>query len=109
MIRKATLADIPKLQTLFIDTVLNVNSKDYSKNEVEAWARTGENKFNLQDLFTKYNFYIIEKENKISGFTSINSNGFIHSFFVSYNHQRQGVGQKLMDYLFSLIDSYSIH
>ncbi len=37
-VRKATRGDAPAIAELFHDTVLNINVRDYSGAQVEAWA-----------------------------------------------------------------------
>lgn len=41
-VRKAQQSDIPELKELYMGTVLTVNRKDYSQEEVEDWASCGE-------------------------------------------------------------------
>lgn len=40
-LRKLTDEDIPVLQTLFRETVLHVNARDYTREEVETGLRAG--------------------------------------------------------------------
>ncbi len=40
--RRATCADIPQMMKLFADTVLNVNTKDYTPEEAADWAACGD-------------------------------------------------------------------
>ena len=41
-IRRLAAQDIPEMRKLFRATVLTVNSKDYTKEEVEDWASCGD-------------------------------------------------------------------
>ena len=41
-LRKLTEEDIPDLQILFRETVLHVNARDYTREEVEDWASCGD-------------------------------------------------------------------
>lgn len=97
MIKKATQKDIPTLQKLFIETVLEVNRKDYSEEQVKDWASCGTDLTKWEKRLMEYDHYVCIKNHEIAGFTAFNTNGFINSMFVSKNFQRCGVAQQLMD------------
>lgn len=56
-LRILTIADIPEMQALFRSTVLHVNKKDYTQEEVEDWASCGESVAHWQELFGKTYLY----------------------------------------------------
>ena len=73
-IRPLEEKDIHNMQNLFHSTVLNINIKDYTKEEVEDWASCGD------DI----------------GFSSMNKNGYMHSMFVHKDWQGKGVATQLL-------------
>lgn len=103
-IRKAHIKDIPQMKKLFKETVLEINKKDYSANQVRDWASCGEDELRWEAQITKFNHFVCENENQIIGFYSINNTGFIKSMFVSKDHQRHGIGKKMMQ---KIIDNTS--
>ncbi len=44
--------DIPAMRDLFRSTVLNINLKDYTKEEVEDWASCGNSVEHFKDLLS---------------------------------------------------------
>lgn len=95
-IRPATVSDIPELTELYKNTVLFVNRKDYSAEEVEDWASCGDNVEHWDELFAEQ-YYIVAENNqgKIVGFASINNTGYMHTLFVHKDFQHQGIASLL--------------
>jgi len=108
IIRRALLDDIPSMQKLYIETIKEVNRHDYTLKQIEDWASCGIDKKRWLFLFDEFNFFVCIIKSEVTGFTSINSEGFIHTMFVSKDFQRQGVGQYLLNYLFSIGDQKDI-
>ena len=68
-IREAQQTDTIALKELFQNTVLAVNSKDYSQAEVEDWASCGDDLSNIEEMITARPFfekkgYIVKEEQK---------------------------------------------
>ena len=95
--RLLTEQDIPQMQSLFQSTVFYVNSKDYTKEEVEDWASCGDSMEHWKELLLK-NSYIAALDNwgNIIGFSSMNADGYLHSLFVHKDWQRKGVATLLL-------------
>ena len=82
-IRKAIKADISELKVLYKNTVLNINRKDYSIEEVKDWASCGNNIKHWHELLEEqYCFLAENKEEIIVSFASINDVGYMHMLFV---------------------------
>ena len=95
-IRKAIKSDIPELKILYKNTVLNINRKDYSIEEVEDWASCGDNIKHWHELFEEQHCILAEnKEGIIVGFASVNDVGYMHMLFVHKDFQGQGIATLL--------------
>ena len=96
-IRPLTELDIPEMRELFRTTVLTVNSKDYTKEEVADWASCGDSIEHWKELLAK-NDYIgaIDGQGKIVGFSSMNAEGYLHSMFVHKDWQGKSVATLLL-------------
>ena len=84
-IRRLAAQDIPEMRKLFRATVLTVNSKDYTKEEVEDWASCGD------------------------GFSSMNTDGYLHSMFVHKDWQGKGVATLLLSEVEKIARGYGVH
>mgnify|MGYP000956499401 FL=1 len=82
-IRQVNLSDIPALQELYQHTVLTVNRKDYTAEEVADWASCGDDTSHWNELFEEQHYVVAEnKEGVIVGFGSVNDDGYMHTLFV---------------------------
>ena len=96
-LRKLSEEDIPVLQTLFRETVLHVNARDYTREEVEDWASCGESAEHMKDLLARNDYVaVLNEQGEIIGFSSMNAEGYLHSLFVHKDYQRDGVGSLLV-------------
>lgn len=90
-IRKVLPSDVFELQELYRGTVLTVNRKDYSQEEVEDWASCGEDEAHWEDLIERLYFVVAENERKeITGFASITDEGYLHALFIHRDFQGAG-------------------
>ncbi len=109
-IRPLTERDIPEMRELFRSTVLTVNSKDYTKEEVEDWASCGDCIEHWKELFAKNNYIgVLDKQGRIAGFASINPEGYLHSMFVHKDWQGKGVATLLLSEVEKMARRYGVH
>lgn len=96
-IRPLEEKDLHDMQDLFRSTVLNVNIKDYTKEEVEDWASCGDDIEHWKELLSS-NQYVgaFAEQNYLIGFSSMNKNGYLHSMFVHKDWQGKGVATQLL-------------
>lgn len=95
-IRAATIDDIPALKQLFRDTILFINSRDYSQEEVADWASCGEDDSRWEYLISSLHFVVAQYERSgLAGFASVSDAGYLHSMFIHRDFQRQGVAALL--------------
>ena len=78
-IRIALNTDIEEIQSLYRNTVLVINRRDYSQAEVEDWASCGDD------------------PSEIVGFSSITPQGYLHSMFIHKDFQGKGVATLLLN------------
>lgn len=96
-LRELTDEDIPVLQTLFRETVLHVNVRDYTREEVEDWASCGESAEHMKDLLARNDYVAaLNEQGEIIGFSSMNAEGYLHSLFVHKDYQQVGIGSLLL-------------
>lgn len=97
IVRTAIHSDIPSLLTLFNETVERINIRDYNVEQIKAWQNKA-TPARWEELFNSNLQFIVAEnlQHKIIGFTSVNLRGYIHSMFIHYNYQRQGIALALM-------------
>ena len=68
-------ADCKALTELFYETVHSVNTKDYTKEQVDAWADGNVDLEKWNQSFLEHYTVIAEEENGITGFGDISDTG----------------------------------
>jgi UPF0176 protein len=95
LIRLFQPQDSDRIAQLFHDTVREVNIRDYSLTQVQAWAPDDlyftDWTANCSSSYT----YVAEESDEIIGFGQLETNGHIDCFFCHKDYQRCGVGTRL--------------
>lgn len=97
ILRKYKTSDCENLAKLFFETVHSVNAKDYSKEELNAWA-TGNVTLDAWDksFLEHYTIVALEKD-MIIGFGDIDKTGYLDRLYVHKDYQGQGVATAICD------------
>ncbi len=96
-IRNHTSEDGTVLLKLFHDTVRNVNIRDYSQEQVEAWAPINFDLARWESRVKNYKIFVAEDSKGIAGFAELDANGHIDCFYVHHERQGHGVGRLLIE------------
>lgn len=88
--------DAPALLALFRDTIRRVNCRDYSPGQIAAWASDDLDTGLWFSRFDGRFVPVAVEEERPIGFAELETNGHIDRVYVSADHQRQGVGQRLL-------------
>lgn len=108
-IRQLEENDIPEMQELFRSTVLNVNTRHYTKEEAEDWASCGNNAEHWKELISSNNFIgAFDGQNRMIGFSSMNRHGHLHSMFVHKDWQNKGVATQLLSEVERIARQYGV-
>ena len=94
-LRRFRLDDAPALIALFRDTVRRVNSRDYTPEQIAAWAPDEVDPKRTEVLADRYTI-VAEEGDMIVGFTDLEPDGHIDRFFVHADRQGVGVGRAMM-------------
>lgn len=90
--------DAKFLSQLYYNTIHNVNSKDYTKKQLDAWAPSSsvQNYSGWEEKLKKIKPFIALIDDTIVGFAEFEANGHIDCFYVHHEFQGIGVGTALM-------------
>ncbi|MCK7591495.1 GNAT family N-acetyltransferase [Subsaxibacter sp. CAU 1640] len=95
-IRQATLEDIPYITSIFRDTIIHINSRDYSDKQVNVWA-TGANDVEKWTERIKNAYFIVaEHKDDIVGFAYLTKGYYFDGLFIHKDFQRRGIATHLM-------------
>jgi putative acetyltransferase len=96
LVRTHRNSDIANISRLYYDTIHRVNSRDYTREQIDAWAPEVPAESFWKERFKKYSVYVAEEDKRIVGFTELDSTGHIDCFFVHHEWQRRGVGTRML-------------
>ena len=95
-IYRATKQDVGMITQLFRDTIQSVNSKDYPADEIEDWSSWWTDYDKWQERIGEQYFIKAMIEDKIVGFSSIATDGYLDFIFTHKDYQRHGVAGNLI-------------
>lgn len=97
-IREAMPNDATALKDLFYNTVLAINRRDYSQEEVEDWASCGNDLSRWRDRIETQYFIVAENQlSEIVGFSSITPEGYLDYMYVHKDFQNKGIATMLLN------------
>ena len=103
VIRKYKSSDCDEITQLFYNTVHKINAKDYTKEQLNAWAN---GKIDLEkwdkSFLEHYSFVAVENE-IIVGFGDIDKHGYLDRLYVHKDYQRKGIATSLCDKLENIV------
>lgn len=98
-IRKYESTDCKELAELFYNTVHTINAKDYTKEQLDAWA-SGQVDLEKWDQSFQEHFTVVAVENGIIvGFGDIDTTGYLDRLYIHKNNQRKGIATAICDQL----------
>lgn len=99
IIREYQLSDCRKLAELFYHTVHTVNAKDYTKEQLDAWATGHVDLEKWNTSFQEHYSIVALDDNTIIGFGDMDQTGYLDRLYVHADYQGRGVATALCDQL----------
>lgn len=96
IIREFRIGDEPDLHQVFLSAVHEVAIRDYSLEQVAAWAPRSVDPDLWADRMRGIAPFVAEHEGKPVAYADVQPSGYIDHFFVSGPFARKGVGSRLM-------------
>lgn len=91
--------DCPALAALFYDTVHTVNARDYTPEQLDAWAGGRVDLDAWDASFLAHTTLVAEAEGIIVGFADLAEDGYLDRLYVHKDWQGRGVATALCDAL----------
>ena len=98
---------LKQIVELFINTVHNINKKDYSKEQLNVWANPYYDLEIWEKRFEKNKPCLCILKDKVVGFCEY-YDGYIDCFYVHYKYQNFGIGKLLLNYIFKIAKNENI-
>ncbi|MEG4172602.1 MULTISPECIES: GNAT family N-acetyltransferase [unclassified Microcoleus] len=108
-VRTYEIGDTQQIVQLFYDTIHEVNIRDYTQAQVDAWAPAEMDIESwTKSLSSKFTF-VAEEGDQIAGFGELEASGHIDCFFCHQHFQRQGVGRLILKQIESKAQNLGIN
>ncbi|ATL47639.1 hypothetical protein COR50_10940 [Chitinophaga caeni] len=101
-IRKATQRDLGAIISLCQETILKVNIKDYSAEQVKIWSESTGDEQKMANRIGKQFFFVAEGDNELIGVASIDMKGCIDLMYTACHHQGESVATQLLEKLIGI-------
>ena len=98
-IRMYQPADCAVLAELFYRTVHTVNARDYTPQQLDAWADGQPDLEGWNRSFLSHHSLVAVEQGEIVGFGDIDATGYLDRLYVHKDYQRKGVASALCDRL----------
>ena len=99
IIRTYQSSDLKILVKLFYDTVHFINSKDYSKEQVDVWASKTLDLVKWDQSLKEHYSLVALIDGKIVGFGDIDQTGYLDRLYVHYQYQGKGIAKAICSQL----------
>ncbi|MBM3893694.1 GNAT family N-acetyltransferase [Candidatus Dependentiae bacterium] len=98
-IRRFQSTDLPAIIALFRSTVHTINAKDYTPEELLAWAPQDLDETAWAQSLTKNYTIVAEHNGIIVGFGDLTYTGIINRLYVHKDYQSQTFGYRILEHL----------
>ena len=95
-IRTFQPGDALEIMRLFRDTVHNVNARDYTPEQIEAWAPALMDEPRWHERLRANFTYVAEADGQIVGFSELERSGRIGTLYVHHQYQGRGIASRLL-------------
>lgn len=88
--------DCPLLAEMFFDTVHEVNAKDYSPEQLRAWATGTVDLAAWNSSFLAHHTLVAREGAEVVGFGDMDKTGYLDRLYVHKNYQGRGIASALV-------------
>src|SRR5690606_14322382 len=93
--RRATMADLPAMQQLFVDSILRTCNNDYEEGQLLAWVSGVEDTRRWESIINSQYVMVCEVDTTLQGFCTLKDGTYLDMLFVSPTAQRGGIARAL--------------
>ena len=87
--------DCEAVVRLFYETIHSVNAKDYTQEQLSAWAPAEQDLARWDNSLAAHDTIVAELEGELVGFADMDGSGYFDRLYVHRNHQGKGIASLL--------------
>ena len=88
--------DLDRLVALFTATVRSVNSRDYTPEQVAAWAPIPPDLERWRTRLAALRVWVAEMDGELVGFCALGGEDYVDFLYIDHRFQRRGIAQALL-------------
>ena len=92
-------SDCRETARLFYETVHTINARDYTREQLDAWAPENQDLGEWNRRFLEHRSVVAVDQGQILGFGDLAPDGYLDRLFVHKDFQRQGIASAICQYL----------
>lgn len=93
--RSGNKDDLFQLQELFVESILNVSSKDYTEAQMNKWASGAKDEKRWEEIISQQLVIVAESNQSIIGFGTLDRQNCIDLLYVSSKNLRLGIAKQI--------------
>ena len=98
-LRRYISSDLPDIAALFRDTILKINVKDYSQEQVHIWSGRWQALMERDAWFHAMYTLVAVNGSRLVGYGNVDDTGYIDHLYVRWDCQRQGIASGILQAL----------
>lgn len=98
-LRHATQADLPALKALFVQTIQQACTNDYTPAEIKVWTSTVENADRWQLMLDTQCVLVAHEGDAVAGFGTLKEGNYLDFMYVHPDFLRRGIASQLLEAL----------
>lgn len=102
-VRKYRAEDVTELCTLFYETVHTVNARDYTPEQLSAWAPRNADLVRWNNSLLAHNAFVATHRGHLVGFGDMAQDGYLDRLYVHKDYQGRGIATALCNVLESCV------
>ncbi|TGL54381.1 GNAT family N-acetyltransferase [Leptospira kemamanensis] len=93
--RSGNKDDLFQLQKLFVESILNICSKDYTEAQIKKWASGSKDEKRWEEIISQQLVIVAESNQSIIGFGTLDRQNCIDLLYVSSKYLRLGIAKQI--------------
>lgn len=94
-IRRAKINDLEEVLTIFSETIKSTCKRDYSEEQIKVWVSSINDKEKWKNKIINQFFIVVEFENRMVGFGSLEKGDYIDLMYVHKDYLRKGIANRI--------------